>query len=89
MIGGGPPTAAADPANVEQVCEGYYYAAEVSFQRGDRERALEWFRKAVATDLRFDPNQYPLDPMAEFHLAKWRVKLLAPEHPANASHAAP
>jgi hypothetical protein len=80
---------AADPTNVEQVCEGYYYAAEVSLLSGENERALKWFRKCVDTGLLFDPTRYPLDPMAEFHLARWRVKQLAPEQDTAVSNPAP
>ncbi len=57
-----------------QTCEAFYYAAEASLLRGSVEQARGWYEACVATDLMFDPKQFPPDPMNEFHLARWRLR---------------
>jgi serine/threonine protein kinase/tetratricopeptide (TPR) repeat protein len=67
---------AADPTNAQQVCESYYYAAEVCLLNDKFEEARGWFKECVDTGLIFDPDQLPLNPMSEYHLARWRLKQL-------------
>jgi tetratricopeptide (TPR) repeat protein len=64
---------AADASNAAQQCEAYYYAGEACLLRADVAAARDWFQKCVATGLKFDPNSDQLDPMNEYHLARWRV----------------
>ncbi len=68
---------AADPESPVQVCEGYYYAGEACLLKGKTEDARAWFQKCVDTELVFDPNEFPPNPMNEYHLACWRLDLLS------------
>jgi tetratricopeptide (TPR) repeat protein len=62
---------------LEERCELSYYAGEACLQRGDMNHALRCFEQCVETGLWYDPNSLQLDPMTEYHLAKWRLDLLA------------
>ena len=80
--------AAADPNLPEQVCEGNYYAGEVSLLAGDLGAARDWYQKCVQTHLLFIPGEYGRTPMNEYHLAVWRLDQLggapsAMSHPAD------
>ena len=77
----------ASAQKAEQVCEGYYYAGEVCLLAGDTAEAADWFRKCVDTDLLFDHDEFPLDPMSEYHLARWRLDTLPLGNTATASSA--
>ena len=66
----------ANLANPEQVCESYYYAAEACLLRGEIGEARDWFRKCVQTGVVLDPDSAQLDPMNEYHLARWRLDSL-------------
>ena len=68
---------AADSKNPVAVCEAYYYAGEACLLTSDTGQARTWFRKCVDTDLVFDPNVFPPDPMNEYHLARWRLSQLS------------
>jgi hypothetical protein len=68
--------AAADPMDIEQTCEGFYYAGEVCLLNGRLDEALRWFEKSVGTDQIFDADEWPPDPMNEYHLALWRLDTL-------------
>ena len=69
--------AATDAANVEQVCESYYYAGEACLLSGARDEARDWFEQCVGTGLIFDSDSVYIDPMNEYHLALWRLDQLA------------
>ncbi len=66
----------ADPANGERVCEGYYYAGEACLLQDQFAEARAWFRRCVETGLRFDPHEFPPNPMNEYHLAVWRLDVI-------------
>jgi tetratricopeptide (TPR) repeat protein len=74
--------AAADTTNPEAVCESLYYAGEVCLLGGRTAEAREFLARCVKTDLVFDRQTFPPDPMNEFHLARWRLSLL--EEPSSA-----
>ncbi|MCK4340122.1 MAG: protein kinase [Phycisphaerae bacterium] len=74
--------AAADSANPEEVCEGYYYAAEACLLNGEIAEARDWLEKCIGTDLLFDPDYVALVPMNEYHLALWRLGQLRADGPA-------
>lgn len=76
-------------------CEAYYYAGEVyrlkASETPDPDQAREWMSQAVscfdacvATGLIFDPENVLLDPMNEYHLAKWRLETLAAARTSSA-----
>lgn len=67
----------------EQVCEGYYYAGEACLLADRPDQARDWFQKCVATDLMFDQDTFPPDPMNEWHLARWRLGLLSADTSAD------
>lgn len=71
--------AAADPQNLEYVCESYYYAGEVSLLIGQIDEARKWFQKCVDHGLMFDPSFTHPVVMSEYHLARWRLESLAPD----------
>ena len=71
--------AAANPRSPEEVCESFYYAGEQCLLDGDRAAARQWFERCRATNLLFDADQWPLDPMNEYHLAIWRLDELGAE----------
>lgn len=71
--------AAADPQNLEQLCEGYSYAGEICLLAGRRDEAQRWFQRCVDTGLAVDPDTWPPDPMNEYHLAVWRLDQQATE----------
>ena len=70
--------ARADADNREHICEGYYYAAEVSLLAGNLEDARRWYERCVQTGQAYDADSLPLDPMNEYDLARWRLKQLGP-----------
>lgn len=70
--------AAADRTNPEQVCEGYYYAAEHCLMQGRIDKAREWFQKCVETDLVLDLDA-EIDPMNKYHLARRRLEQMSTE----------
>jgi tetratricopeptide (TPR) repeat protein len=76
---------AADQKNMEEVCEGYYYAGEACRLEGQIEAARNWFRKCVDTDTVFDQDTFPPDPKPEYHLARWRLSQLT-GHTGPTSH---
>jgi tetratricopeptide (TPR) repeat protein len=60
-------------------CEAYYYAGEVCLLDGLNDEARDWFSACVRQGLVFDKHSYPrlqLDPMSEYHLARWRLEAL-------------
>ncbi|MEE8384818.1 MAG: protein kinase, partial [Dehalococcoidia bacterium] len=59
--------------NREQLCEAYYYAAEVCLLAGNRDQARKWFEQCVQTGVEFDPDTSAETPMNEFELAQWRL----------------
>ena len=63
----------ADRSNPEQVCEAYYYTGEAYLLAGQIEAARDCFQKCVDTNLVFDRDTFPPDPMNEYHLAVWRL----------------
>ncbi len=69
--------AATDQTDVEQLCAAYYYAGEVCLMNAQFNEAQAFFQKCVETDLPFDPDSPGLDPMSEYHLARWRLGQLA------------
>lgn len=71
-----PPEALIEAAgeDEEKFCEALYYAGEVFRLNGRDDDAIDSFQKCVATGLVFDPNQFPLEPMSEYHLARWRLR---------------
>ena len=69
----------ANPENREVFCEVYYYAGEAELLARRPNEARQWFEKCVKTNLMFDQNEIPLDPMSEYHLAVWRLDQLAAE----------
>lgn len=71
--------AAADSKDPEHVCQGYYYAGEASLLDGRTDKARDWFQKCVDTNLAFDQDMFPPDPMNEYHLARWRLEQLTAE----------
>jgi hypothetical protein len=75
--------AAGDPQNLEQVCESYYYAGEVSLLKGQIDEARKWFQKCVGTGLMFDPSTPYPHVMSEYHLARWRLESLALDSPSG------
>ena len=70
---------AADPTNVEQVCESYYYAGESCLLRGQAAPARKWFEMCLETNLVFDSDCWPPAPMNEYHLAIWRLESILPD----------
>ena len=68
---------AVDRMDVEQQCEAFYYAGEACILKHHVTQARNWFEKCVETNLAFDSNKWPPDPMNEYHLAKWRLKSLS------------
>ncbi len=68
---------AADKTNPEQVCESFYYAGELCLLKQRPQQARTWFQKCVGTGMAFDQQEFPPDPMNEYHLACWRLDLLS------------
>jgi tetratricopeptide (TPR) repeat protein len=68
--------AAADPMDLEQRCEGFYYAGEACLLNGRTDEAVGWFEKSLGTGQIFDADEWPPDPMNEYHLALWRLDQL-------------
>ena len=64
----------ANPDNAEEACEAAYYAGEVYLLNGQIDAARQWFEQCVATDLPLDRDEYPPNPMSEYHLARWRLQ---------------
>lgn len=60
--------------NLEQLCEAYYYAGEVSLRAGRRETARDCYHQCLQTGLEFDPDTAFGTPMNEFDLARWRLE---------------
>lgn len=75
---------AANPANPEELCEGYYYAGEVCLLDGQVGDALAWFQRCIDTNLDTDPDQ-DLEPMSEYELAEWRLSSLSGDSSAGAT----
>ena len=63
----------ADADNPEHICEAYYYAAEVSLRAGRVEEARAWYAGCLETGQAYDADSFPLDPMNEYDLARWRL----------------
>ncbi len=66
----------ANQADAEQVCEAYYYAGEACLLDDRSDDAVHWFRRCLETGLLLDHDSTSLDPMNEYHLARWRLDLL-------------
>jgi tetratricopeptide (TPR) repeat protein len=64
-------------SNDKRLCEAHYYAAEVCLLCGQTNEAQAWFEKCVGTGLVLDPDEASLDPMNEYHLARWRLDRLS------------
>ncbi len=60
-------------AGHEKKCAVYYYAAEKALIDEERFQARAWFQSCVNTGVVFDPSSQTLDPMNEWHLARWRL----------------
>ena len=75
----------ADEDQPEQLCEAYYYAGEVCLLDERIEEAREWFRKCVDTGLVLDQDQFPPNPMSEYHLARWRLDSLSTRSTASST----
>ena len=69
--------------NPEQLCEAYYYAAEVCLLAGDHDQARKWFEQCVQTGVEFDPDASAETPMNEFELAQWRLDSLFADRTDN------
>lgn len=67
------------------LCEACYYAGEACLMRGEKAKAMHWFRESVATRLALDPHTFPPMPMSEYHLARWRLDQLGQETPGLTS----
>lgn len=65
-----------NPPNEERQCEAYYYAGEACLLSRRLDEARVWFQTCVGTDLVFEPVVSKLDPMYEYHLARWRLEQL-------------
>ena len=65
-----------DRNDLEKYCEACYYAGEACRLADRRGEAKAWFRKCIDTNLWYDPDTYPPDPMNEYHLAVWRLDVL-------------
>jgi len=61
----------------EHQCEAHYYVAEMYLLAGDRKRARQHFEEAVGTGVVYDLDTFPLTPMSEHELARWRLRELA------------
>ena len=73
----------ADETDAEAVCEAAYYAGEACLLMDRPNEARRWFRECYKTDLVFDPNSDTIDPMNEYHLARWRLITLFDEDLKN------
>ncbi len=68
----------------KQRCEVFYYAGEACLLKGETSAARRFFQRVVDTGLWYDPDSSQFDPMAEYHLAKWRLgKLDVPAKPVE------
>lgn len=85
--------AAASADDLTEVCEACYYAGEACLLRaraaGDAAEVTRWveaaresFRACVDTGLALEEHLYPPQPMNEYHLARWRLELIARGDPA-------
>ncbi len=83
--------AAGAQGDPEKVCEAYYYAGEACLLDARTDEARAWFEKCVATSLVLDPVTPPtsLDPMNEYHLARWRLDDLNGENEATSQPVPP
>ncbi|MCK9996029.1 MAG: protein kinase [Candidatus Krumholzibacteria bacterium] len=63
---------AADPADIQQVAEGYYYAGEALLLLGQTEEAGKMFTACVNMDASVDRGNF-IDRLSEFELAEWRL----------------
>jgi tetratricopeptide (TPR) repeat protein len=68
---------AADRDDAKQMCEAYYYTGEACVLLGHGQTCGDWFRRCVATGVRFDRENLVLVPMNEYHLACWRLDSLS------------
>jgi tetratricopeptide (TPR) repeat protein len=66
---------AADRDDQKSLCEACYYAGEACLASGAVDQAMNWFRRCIETGLEADPDS-PLDPMSEYELAAWRLRVL-------------
>lgn len=57
-------------------CEASYYAGEMARLHGRPNDAREFFTASVNTNCLFDSDSDTLDPMNEWHLARWRLRQL-------------
>jgi tetratricopeptide (TPR) repeat protein len=63
---------AADPADIQQVSEGFYYAGEAHLLLGQEAEAREMFTACVNKDASIDRGNF-IDRLSEFELAEWRL----------------
>jgi serine/threonine protein kinase/tetratricopeptide (TPR) repeat protein len=73
--------ARATPLDDEKRCEAYYYGGERYLLDNDVEQARAFFRHCVDLHLPLDSDEFPPDPMNEFHLAVWRLDSLEANRP--------
>ena len=79
-----PEDAIEEARSLKQRCEVTYYAGEACLLHGAVEAARRWFQRCVDTGLWYDADSIHFDPMAEYHLAKWRLDQLSrPAKPAR------
>lgn len=64
------------PVSDERRCEALYYAGEVCLLNDDPAQAVRFYRGCVDTALPIDMSGPYLDPMNEYHLARWRLRQL-------------
>jgi tetratricopeptide (TPR) repeat protein len=64
---------AVESDDLERLCEAYYYAGEVLLGAGREAEAVTFFERCVATGVSFDQDTFPLSPMNEYELARWRL----------------
>jgi serine/threonine protein kinase/lipoprotein NlpI len=62
----------ADPSDIQQISEGYYYAGETLLLQGRSEAAGMMFKACVNMDASVDRGNF-IDRMSEFELAEWRL----------------
>ncbi len=63
---------AAEPADIQQVIEGFYYAGEAHLLLGHTAEAREMFTACVNKDVSIDRGNF-IDRLSEFELAEWRL----------------
>ena len=62
----------ADPTDIQQISEGYYYAGETLLLQGQSEEAGMMFKACVDMDASVDRGNF-VDRLSDFELAEWRL----------------